>query len=984
VVTASPQEKTTYVLTATSPGGCIVRREVTVDVVEAPTVYVASEKQQICEGESVRIRAAGLGPFAWYANNVQTELASDIINVSASSTTIYEVRAGTIGCQSKASVTVEVKPKAVMSPEQETYVVCPGGATNLRINGAETVTWLNAPGLIQTDALSARVGPSENQEYRAVATDANGCSDTLSIFTKIAETDNITIRNSSPTLCPGMFSELSAEEGVSFRWSPQIGLSSTEGARVIARPPSTTTYFLTATDEYGCVSRARTTVMVGSSAFPKADFTLQRKRICAGETVRFVDKSTGATSFAWEFPGSQTPFSNEQNPKVTYDRPGVYDVVLRVEGCVGSDFKEMRGYISVGRPSEVSLNTAFVNLCKGDSILLVASGALEYQWEPALGLSTSNESSVWAFPKKDQQYTVSGIDQYGCEGSAEVQIQVQGSGAKAGISSATTDICEGEAAKLTASGADRYGWFNEAGELLGQGATLNFKPNRDMLVRLEARQTGGCVSRDQASIRVKPAPAVSLEATKTKICAGESVLLTASGALEYRWEPTPGLIPNGNQASIAPLSDRTIKLKAEDGLGCSAMASIEIDVQSGKDLLLRSFDTTLCPGEETIITALGGREYSWSPTTGLDTARGAVVVAAPGKTTKYVVTSESEEGCPAVATINVQVYEANSFRIFPPQAERCAGDTITLRASGASNVQWAAGPGLRPSQQEAVTLKPRETATYRASGIDANGCEVEGVATVNLRTMDDIDVQASASSVCFGESVELEAKGGTTYTWLEAPGLERPRGSRITAIPQEKTTYSVVVSSDMGCKDTASIAIDVKQMDADFDVSTKSIDLATDEGLVSFQDKTVGAVEWVWDFGDGGESTEAFSKHFYDKPGVYSVAMAVTDGVCVDEDTATITVINSSSLAELEDADGLEVKPSKTEKDHVDLLINSDRPMRLRYRVLDAFGTALLNDHIRFGGDPYRKTLDLGEFGSGKYLIQLSDGEETWEKRIEL
>ncbi|MEZ4687235.1 MAG: PKD domain-containing protein [Bacteroidia bacterium] len=382
--------------------------------------------------------------------------------------------------------------------------------------------------------------------------------------------------------------------------------------------------------------------------------------------------------------------------------------------------------------------------------------------------------------------------------------------------------------------------------------------------------------------------------------------------------------------------------------------------------------------------SVGRNQLQLSPAAGLDTAGGAVVVASPSKTTKYVVTSASDEGCPAVATITVEVFAANNFRIFPPKAQRCAGDTITLHAEGASNIQWAAGPGLRPTQAPDVTLRPSETATYRASGIDENGCEVEGVATVNLRKMDSVELQASVAAVCLGESVELEAKGGSSYTWLDAPGLESPRGARITAIPEEKTTYSVIVRDKLGCTDTASIDVDVREIEASFMISTSSIDLASESGLVTFQDKTEGAVEWLWDFGDGGESTEAHARHFFDKPGIYEVAMAVTDGVCVDELSSQIRVVNSSSLAELRDADALMVRPSTAEKGLVDLLIESDRPMRLRYRVLNNFGTALLNDYISFDAQSYRKTLDLSEFGSGSYLIQLTDGEETWEKKIDL
>ena len=46
-------------------------------------------------------------------------------------------------------------------------------------------------------------------------------------------------------------------------------------------------------------------------------------------------------------------------------------------------------------------------------------------------------------------------------------------------------------------------------------------------------------------------------------------------------------------------------------------------------------------------------------------------------------------------------------------------------------------------------------------------------------------------------------------------------------------------------------------------------------------------VEWLWDFGDGGTSTEQNPKHTYLKPGVYSVSLTVRDA-CGYSDTMTM------------------------------------------------------------------------------------------------
>ena len=51
-----------------------------------------------------------------------------------------------------------------------------------------------------------------------------------------------------------------------------------------------------------------------------------------GEQVHFKDLSTGATNWAWTFAGGEPTTSTEQNPVVTYNKAGTYDVTLTVDG----------------------------------------------------------------------------------------------------------------------------------------------------------------------------------------------------------------------------------------------------------------------------------------------------------------------------------------------------------------------------------------------------------------------------------------------------------------------------------------------------------------------------------------------------------------------------------------------------------------------------------------------------------------------------
>ena len=60
-----------------------------------------------------------------------------------------------------------------------------------------------------------------------------------------------------------------------------------------------------------------------------ADLSADKRVICAGGSVNFSDESyNGVTTWNWSFPGGTPSASTNQDPVITYDVPGTYDVNL--------------------------------------------------------------------------------------------------------------------------------------------------------------------------------------------------------------------------------------------------------------------------------------------------------------------------------------------------------------------------------------------------------------------------------------------------------------------------------------------------------------------------------------------------------------------------------------------------------------------------------------------------------------------------------
>ncbi len=91
-----------------------------------------------------------------------------------------------------------------------------------------------------------------------------------------------------------------------------------------------------------------------ASCKPIADFHTYTDRICEGTAVSFSDhsyntlSSTGQT-YLWSFPGGTPSSSTLQNPVVTYNTAGVYDVTLTTTNAIGSTTTTKQGSIKVKR-----------------------------------------------------------------------------------------------------------------------------------------------------------------------------------------------------------------------------------------------------------------------------------------------------------------------------------------------------------------------------------------------------------------------------------------------------------------------------------------------------------------------------------------------------------------------------------------------------------------------------------------------------------
>lgn len=119
-----------------------------------------------------------------------------------------------------------------------------------------------------------------------------------------------------------------------------------------------------------------------------ANFTCDETTICEGEAVQFTDLSGGAiTSWDWTFEGGTPATSTDQNPLVTYNTQGVYDVTLEVsDGTTNSTLTDEDLIETIVSPVQPDTPAGEVDACASSTYLYTTQpvpSADTYVWELA-------------------------------------------------------------------------------------------------------------------------------------------------------------------------------------------------------------------------------------------------------------------------------------------------------------------------------------------------------------------------------------------------------------------------------------------------------------------------------------------------------------------------------------------------------------------------------------------------------------------------
>ena len=596
---------------------------------------------------------------------------------------------------------------------------------------------------------------------------------------------------------------------------------------------------------------------------PIANFSGTPTTLCQGGTVQFTDLSTNnPQTWQWSFPGgTPSSYNGQTPPPIQYNTPGTYDVSLTVTNLDGSNTGTITDYITV----ETMPNPSFsINPLGGLTIQFVNTTnppASSYSWDfgdPASGANnTSTEVSPTHTFSSDGSYVVVLTATNSCGSASYPHVLSVNTPATAEFTANPTSGCTPLTVQFTdqsSSNATQWTWTFPGGT-----------PSS---------------STEQNPVVVYNNPG-SYDVTLVAASPGGADTMTKTNYINVQETPTPGF--------TYTISGNTV-----------------------------NFTNTTSP--------LNGNTYQWDfgdNTSSTEVSPSHTYATAATYTVVLTVTSPSCGTVTTTQTINLAQPPVADFVASPVNG--CAPLSVgfaDLSTNSPTSWQWSF-PGGTPNSftgQMPPTIVYNSPGTYDVTLTVSNGAGSDtetktGYIQVEGPPAAGFNYSVSGNTVNFTDA----STGATTYSWNfgdPASGADNTSSSpNPSHVYNTDGTYTVTqtVSNNCGSQTTTQV------VNITANTPTVAINSFTNPicqgGSVSYQ-ATVSAntqsVQWTFEGGVPGTSTDLNPTVQYNTPGTYNVSVTAYNGNNQATATATITVLPNATADFASNVSGLDVSFTNT------------------------------------------------------------------------
>jgi gliding motility-associated-like protein len=930
ITNATVANSGSYSLTVTVNGCTSNATSTAVTVNPIPSAPTVSSNSPVCTGSTLNLISATVpgATYNWSGPNGFTSTVQNpsIPNVTIAASGTYTLSVTVNGCTSPTStVTIVINPSPSAPIISSNSPICAGSNINLTANSVANATynWSGPNGFTSTsqnptipNATSANAG-----SYSLTVT-VNGCASIASSTTVIVNpTPAAPVISSNSPVCVGNTITLTANSvaNSTYNWSGPNGFTSTVQNPTITNATSANsgTYSLTITTN-GCTSVISNTV-VTVNPIPVAPIVSSNSPVCAGSTLNLVSNTIANATYSWSGPnGFTSTLQNPSIPNTTIAASGTYSLTATVSGCTSAVSTVTVVVNPTPAAPSISSNSP---LCAGSTINLTANTVANatYNWSGPNGFTSSlqNPSITNATTSNSGTYSLS-ITVNGCTSSPSTIVVVVNPIPAAPSATSNSPVCSGNTLVLSAGtiANAQYTWSGPNGftATTQNPAIPNVSISASGTYSVSVSVLGCNSPINTVTVIINPTPAAPTATSNSPVCAGDTILLSASsvaggtynwtGPLSFSSSQQNATIPNANVLMSGSYSV-TVTVN-----GCTSSPTIvNVNVLAQPISPVPSSNSPVCEGAVLNLTSptVVGASYSWTGPNGFTSSVQNpsitnVQLAAAG-TYSLTITVNGCLGTTSTTTVSVTPLPATPQVL--SNSPVCDGSSIILSTTSVVNAtySWSGPNGFTSTLQNPVITGASfiNAGTYSLT-ITVAGCN-SAIATVNvvINPTPAPPVALTNAPICEGSNLYLYSTSvpNATYSWSGPNGYTSLFQNDIifNATAAASGTYSVTSTAN-GCTSVAGTVIVVVDP---LPIASAGVDTFICASSTISLNGTSNASQIIWSSSGSGSfspsSTQLSTTYLPSASdtsfGSVSLYLStVSSGVCPDvTDTVTFTFV---------------------------------------------------------------------------------------------
>ncbi|MGL1889823.1 MAG: FG-GAP-like repeat-containing protein [Reichenbachiella sp.] len=407
-----------------SDEGCVQYDTITVTELALP-VFDLPEEEIYCFGDSIKLAVEVANLFEWRGGQGLLSSDQNWSTKAVDSDIVSLYLEDENACHYSDTMQVTVNQLPVFNIEGAVEI-CLFDSTDLIINYEllDSIHWYTDNGSMLYNENAIYFGASQTTWVYADLVDVNQCLSSDSVQVVVHGLPQALAGNDS-LICTHtdlLLGQEYTEEDWIYYWTPVTSLTEIESHRPTAAPDTETTYYLDVENQEGC--HAFDTVVI--SVNPAIEiFAGEDLAICMGDKVSLGGEVTASGSqFDYEYSWTSTAHigrPSQSNPTITPASTADYFLAVTSSYCP-TEYDTIK--VVVNDAPEITVSPQ-QSVGANESVVLEATGGVEYLWTPENSLDDGLLASPEATPLETTTYSVLVTDSNGCQNSGEVQVLVQ-------------------------------------------------------------------------------------------------------------------------------------------------------------------------------------------------------------------------------------------------------------------------------------------------------------------------------------------------------------------------------------------------------------------------------------------------------------------------------------------------------------------------------------------------------------------------------